>query len=224
MELATEEAAVTIQVLSVNGKRMPKTIYSQLQHRSLLDDDCTLRGKPWGYVVDPKCCHRSSVQPHWHVLYELDGELCVWVVPRSLDDAEFRLRDVVYEARAAGAAFLDACVLENRRGRNDFFQGQVLNLVRNDEVRATIEDLQVRLSCSHEAAELLRVTKASWSTRSAVETAEGALSAKCQARGKDAHQLYDELVTDIRSVKRARTNYKSALEVLGRLPQLFLGA
>ncbi|MET9396075.1 hypothetical protein [Kitasatospora sp. NPDC002965] len=176
MELAIEEAAVTIQVLSVNGKRMPKTIYSQLQHRSLLDDDCTLRGKPWGYVVDPKCCHRS-VQPHWHVLHELGGELCVWVVPKNLDDATFRLRNVVYKAAAAGAAFLDACVLENRRGRDDFFQGQILDLVRNDEVQATIEDLRVCRPCSREAAELLRVTRAGWSTRSAVEAAESALSA-----------------------------------------------
>ncbi|WP_371523281.1 hypothetical protein [Kitasatospora sp. NBC_01300] len=68
------------------------------------------------------------------------------------------------------------------------------------------------------------MTKASWSTRSAAETAEGAFSAKCQARGKDARQLYDELLTDIRSVKRARTNYKSALQVVGRLPRLFLCA
>ncbi|MFJ2847650.1 hypothetical protein GA0115256_14087 [Streptomyces sp. DconLS] len=61
MELGIAESSVTIKTLSVNGKRMPKGIYSQLPQRSLLAEcDRGVVGRPWGRVVDPKCCHDAG--------------------------------------------------------------------------------------------------------------------------------------------------------------------
>ncbi|MFI9362184.1 hypothetical protein ACIG5E_14195 [Kitasatospora sp. NPDC053057] len=77
MELGIAESAVTIRALSVNGKRMSKGIYSQLPRRPLLADDCTVEGRPRGHVVDPKCCHSPSHNPHWHVVHEYEGELFI---------------------------------------------------------------------------------------------------------------------------------------------------
>jgi hypothetical protein len=81
MELALEEAAVTIKVVSVGGKRISKAIYSQLPRRSPFDQDSAVQGGLWGVVVDPKCCHHMHAKDwaHWHVLYERDGELAVWL-------------------------------------------------------------------------------------------------------------------------------------------------
>ncbi|MEK8141643.1 hypothetical protein NKH18_00655 [Streptomyces sp. M10(2022)] len=127
MELGIAESSVTIKTLSVNGKRMPKGIYSQLPQRSMLaEGDCAVVGRPWGRVVDPKCCHDARRKPHWHVLHEHDGELFVWVALKRLEDAPWHLRDGVYEPRSkAGTAFLDACLLETHLGPPTF-RGQDL--------------------------------------------------------------------------------------------------
>lgn len=152
MEFVVEEAAVTVRVLSVGGKRMPKTIYSQLPRRSPLSDDCTLRGRLWGIVVDPKCCHRMVADgwEHWHVVHESDGQLAVWWVRQGAQNAVCNL--VAGGPYRPGSGidreFLDACALETHRGSADFFQGDMFALIRDGQITATIEDTKVFLSCS----------------------------------------------------------------------------
>ncbi|MFI1522813.1 hypothetical protein [Kitasatospora cineracea] len=205
---------------------MSRTLFNQLQRGCLLDEhDCSVQGTAWGVVVEPKCCHGARYRPHWHVVYERQGELFVWYTPKDITDAEFRISGEHYSPPShIGAAFLDACVLETHRGRQDFFQGKVLDLVKNCEVLTMIEDLRVCLALSREAEQLRHLTRRSWSDRAEIAKAELDLAAKYEKRGKDARGLYEDLLADIHLVKTARTNYASALEKVGQLPQLFLGA
>ncbi|MET9532604.1 MULTISPECIES: hypothetical protein [unclassified Streptomyces] len=46
----------------------------------------------------------------------------------------------------------------------------------------------------------------------------------CEQRGCDTGELYAALVADVQRIKQARLNYIAALELVGQLPQLFLGA
>ncbi|MDG9709641.1 hypothetical protein [Streptomyces sp. DH10] len=225
MELGIAESTVTIKTLSVNGKRMSKGIYSQLPRRSLLaDGDCAMEGRPWGYVVDQKCCHSARHNPHWHVVHEYEGQLFVWVAAKRLQDAPWHLRDDVYVPRSkAGTAFLDACLLETHLGCTDFFQGKVFSLVPEGELTTTIEGIKVCLSCSNEANRL-RAAKERWPGHTSVEEAEKELRALYERRGKGARELYPELVADVALAKQARANYAAALQMLAELPQLFLGA
>ncbi|MFJ2217746.1 hypothetical protein ACIQVO_37020 [Streptomyces sp. NPDC101062] len=222
MKLGITESTVTIKTLSVNGKRMSKGIYNQLPWRSLLaDDDCVMEGRPWGYVVDQKCCHSGRRNPHWHVVHEYEGQLFVWVALKRLQDAPCHLRDGEYEPRSkAGTAFLDACMLETHLGCTDFFQGKVFDRIRDSELSTTIDNIKVSLSCSNDAGRLWRAKKG-WG---GVEEAEKELKTLYERRGKGAHELYQELVADVTLVKQARTNYATALQMLAGLPQLFLGA
>ncbi|MEU9405799.1 hypothetical protein AB0E08_08840 [Streptomyces sp. NPDC048281] len=234
---------MTIKVLSVNGRRMPKAIYTQLPRRSLLaEDDCSVQGRAWGIVLEQKCCHGGLGRGHWHVLHEIDGELAIWNVPKRVQDAEANLRPgAPYEPRShAGTDFLDACGLETHLGGNDFFQGKVFDLIRDGEVAATVEDVKVLLPCSAELQDLreARKQRASvagghstlWPTAASqrydahIERAETKLRAHYQQRGKDARELYTDLVTDVRLTKQARVNYSAALDMIAQLPQLFLGA
>ncbi|MFF2405940.1 hypothetical protein [Streptomyces sp. NPDC058092] len=152
MELVLEETAVTIKVVSVGGKRMSKALYSQLSRRSPLDHDSTVRGRLWGVVFDPKCCHTMQAKDwaHWHVLYECDGEPAVWFLRRGARNAPCNLiAGGPYEPRSrVDGEFLDACALETHRGSTDFFQGKVFDLIRDGQIAATIEDTKVYLSCS----------------------------------------------------------------------------
>ncbi|WP_103529560.1 hypothetical protein [Streptomyces sp. SM12] len=224
MELEIAESAVTIKTLSVNGKRMAKGIYSQLPRRSLLaDSDCAVEGRPWGRVVDPKCCHSARHNPHWHVVYEYGGELFMWVAMKRLQDAPWHLRDEGYEPRStAGKAFLDACLLETHLGAADFFQGKVFSLVPEGELTTQIEGVKVHLTCSNEANRL-RSARERWPGHPSIEEAEKDLRALYEKRGKGARELYPELIADITLVKQARANYAAALGMLAGLPQLFLG-
>ncbi|MEU0343809.1 hypothetical protein ABZ092_33850 [Streptomyces bobili] len=243
MELGVEEATVTIKVMSVNGKRMPKSIYSQLPRRSMLaGDDCSVQGRAWGIVLEQKCCHSGYGNGHWHVLHESDGELAVWNAPKRVQDADFNLRPgASYEPRSrAGRHFLDACGLETHLGCNDFFQGKVFDLIRDGEVVTTIEEAKVILPCSEELQNLREARKnrawmaggrslayptvASQRYDAKVEEAEIKLRALYEQRGKEARELYADLVADVRLIKQARVNYAAALDMVGQLPQLFLGA
>ncbi|MEU5980398.1 hypothetical protein [Streptomyces sp. NPDC047315] len=226
MELGITESSVTIKTLSVNGKRMSKGLYSQLPQRSMLAErDSAVVGHPWGRVVDPKCCHDARRRPHWHVLYEHDGELFVWVALKRQEDAPWHLRDGAYEPRSqAGTAFLDACLLETHLGASDFFEGKVFGLVRDEELITTIEGVKVCLTCSGEA-NTLRAARERWPHRyTSVGDAEKELRSVYERRGKGARELYPELVADVKLVKQARSNYAAALEMVAELPQLFLGA
>jgi len=225
VELGIAESSVTIKTLSVNGKRMAKGIFSQLPQRSLLDEgDCVVVGRPWGRVVDPKCCQDARRKPHWHVLYEHDGELFVWVALKRLEDAPWHLQDGGYQPRSkAGTAFLDACLLETHLGATDFFQGKVFGLVPEGELVTRIEDIKVYLTCSNEANRL-RSARERWPGHPSVEEAEKDLRALYEKRGKGAREWYPELVADVKLVKQARVNYATALEMVAGLPQLFLGA
>ncbi|MFF2262122.1 hypothetical protein [Streptomyces albidoflavus] len=225
MELGIAESSVTIKTLSVNGKRMPKGIYSQLPQRSLLaDSDCEVVGRPWGRVVDPKCCHDARRKPHRHVLFEHEGELFVWVVFKKRDDAPWHLQDRGYQPRSkAGTAFVDACLLETHLGAADFFQGKVFSLVPEGELVTRIEDVKVYLTGSNEANRL-RSARERWPGHPSLEEAEKELRTLYEKRGKGAREWYPELVADVKQVKQARTNYVAALEMVAGLPQLFLGA
>ncbi|MFI6730960.1 hypothetical protein NRF20_05830 [Streptomyces sp. R-74717] len=244
---------MTIKVLSVGSKRMSKAIYNQLPRRSpLTDHDCTTQGRLWGIVVDPKCCHsmRLAGQPHWHVVFEHDGELAVWKVPQGAKNAPYNLiAGGPYEPRSrVDEEFLDACALETHRGSTDFFQGKVFDLIRDDQIAATIEDTKVYLSCSaavlklrtarkdHRAATERAASSTGWPTHpkvpgfaaEAAATAEKQLEAVAEALQRQcersAQDLYADLVADVRRIKQARENYAVALETVEQLPQLFLGA
>ncbi len=225
VELGIAESSVTIKTLSVNGKRMPKGIYNQLPQRSLLaDSDCEVVGRPWGRVVDSKCCHDVRRRPHWHVLYEHEGELFVWVVFKNRADAPWNLQDGGYQPRSkTGTAFVDACLLETHLGATDFFQGTAFSLMRDGELVTRIEDITVYLTCSDEANRL-RSARERWPGHPVLEEAEKELRALYEKRGKSAREWYPELVADVKQLKQARTNYVAALEMVPGLPQLFLGA
>ncbi|MFD3932648.1 hypothetical protein [Streptomyces sp. NPDC058614] len=254
MELVLEEAAVTIKVVSVGGKRMSKAFYSQLPRRSPFDHDSTVRGRLWGVVVDSKCCHsmRAKGWAHWHVLYECDGELAVWSLRQEAKNAPYNLiAGGPYEPGASvDREFMDACALETHRGSTDFFQGQLFDLIRDDQVAATIEDTKVYLSCStavlklrttrkehHAAAERSAsrrwpahpnvpnyAAEAAAAAEKEMGAAEEALEQLCDQRERSAQDLYAGVVADVRRIKQARENYSAALETVGQLPQLFLGA
>lgn len=248
MRHALEDASVTIKVLTINGKRMAKGIYQQLPRRSLLaEPDCSVRGTPWGVILDQKCCHRGPGMgmAHWHVLHETDGELAVWNVPKRIQDARFHLRPgEPYEESRAGAEFVDACALETHLGCSDFFQGRVFGLMREGGIVTTVEETKVILRCSS-AALALRDAKKEYDSaaqrgapsfwpagqptpvekaESGLEMAVGKLRAAYEPRGKDARDLYADLVADVRQLKQARVKYAAALEMVGQLPQLFIGA
>ncbi|MFE4540268.1 hypothetical protein ACFRKB_35245 [Streptomyces scopuliridis] len=254
MELVLEEAAVTIKVVSVGGKRMSKAIYSQLPRRSPFDHDSTVRGRLWGVVVDPKCCHTMHAKDwaHWHVLYECDGELAVWFLRQGARNAPYNLiAGGPYEPRSCvDREFIDACALETHQGSTDFFQGRLFDLIRDNQVAATIEETKVYLSCSAAVLKLHTARKehhaaseraGSWPVHAhpnvpnfraeAVATAEKerdaaaeALERLCDQRERNVHDLYADLIADVRRIKQTRENYAAALETVERLPQLFLGA
>ncbi|MEV0282365.1 hypothetical protein AB0I22_39235 [Streptomyces sp. NPDC050610] len=202
MELGIAESSVTIKTLSVNGKRMPKGVYSQLPQRSLLSErDCEVVGRPWGRVVDPKCCHDARRKPHWHVLHEHDGELFVWVALKRREDAPWNLQDGGYQPRSkVGTEFLDACLLETHLGAADFFQGKVFSYVPEGELVTRIEGVKVYLTCSKEANRL-RSARERWPGHPGVKEAEKDLRAVYEKRGKGARELYPELVADVKLVK-----------------------
>lgn len=247
MEVGVEEASVTIKVVSINGRRMPKGIYQQLPRQSLLAaDDCSVQGKPWGTIVEQKCCQNWRSRPHWHVLFEKEGELAVWEVPKHVKDAQLRFREgEAYEPRSGvDTAFIDAVALETHLGSSNWFEGRVFGLIREDQIVTTIEDTKVYLTCSHEVHELREARKehasavqsglpAHWpsgvptrleKTENALKSAEDALRSACEQQGKDARELYADLVADVRLLKQARVNYTAAVAMAGQLPQLFLGA
>lgn len=247
MELVVEEATVTIKVMSVNGRRMPKAIYNQLPRRSLLSDHgCTVQGRPWGTVIDPKCCHDVvRRRPHWHVLHEQDGELAVWNLPKDIADAGYNLQPGgPYEPRSRiDRDFLDACALETHRGDTHFFQGSIFDLIRDEQITTTIEDITVHLMCSRDVVRLRDARKehasaAKWTANwpdnpptrrtekaeAELAKAENAMAELYEHRGRSAQELYADVVADVRRIKQARVNYIAAQEMAGQLPQLFLGA
>lgn len=247
MELVAEDVTVTIKVVSVNGKRMPKAIYNQLPRRSLLSDhDCTVQGQPWGIVVDPKCCHDVvRRRPHWHVLHERDGELAVWELPKNIEDAGYNLQPGgPYEpCSRIDQEFLNACALETHRGEKYFFQGRIFDLIRDEQVTTTIEDITVHLTCARDVVGLRDARKenaaalkwaANWpndpptqraeKTGAELAKAETAVAGLYEQRGRSAQELYADVVADVRRIKEARVNYAAAQEMAGQLPQLFLGA
>ncbi|WP_258534409.1 hypothetical protein [Streptomyces sp. PT12] len=83
-------------------------------------------------------------------------------------------------------------MLETHLGCNDFFQGSVLDLIREGEVLTTVEDLKVSMRCSTEASRLV-AARNGWPPRSSVDTAEKELRAVYERRGKDARELYKSL-------------------------------
>ncbi|MFF3733296.1 hypothetical protein ACFYXM_24000 [Streptomyces sp. NPDC002476] len=253
MNLVVEEAAVTIKTLSVGGKRMSKTIYSQLPQRSPLNGrDCTVQGTLWGTVIDPKCCHRMSGREHWHVVYEHSGELAVWWLRQGAKNAPYNLiAGGPYEPGShVDRDFLDACALDTHRGSPGFFQGRVFDLIRDEQVAMTIEETKVYLTCSpallrlraarreHAAAEQRASAAAGWPSGSLgdwrseavdkagqeLKDAGENLARLCEERERSTQDLYGNLVADVRRIKQARGNYAVALDTVERLPQLFLGA
>ncbi|WP_406132266.1 hypothetical protein [Streptomyces sp. NBC_00989] len=245
---------MTIKVVSVNGKRMSKAIYSQLPRRSPFDHDSSVRGRLWGVVVDPKCCHsmRTAGREHWHVVYECEGELAVWGLRQGAENAPYNLiAGGPYEPRSrVDREFLDSCALETHRGSTDFFEGRLFDLVRDDQVVAMIEDTKVYLSCSaavlklrttrtehhtavQRAASLRRfehavvpdyVTEAAAKAEKELGAAEEVLERLRDQRERGIQDLYADLVVDVRRIKQARENYAVALKTVEQLPQLFLGA
>ncbi|MFB7552772.1 hypothetical protein [Streptomyces sp. NPDC056154] len=160
MDLVVEEAAVAIKVLSAGGKRMSKAIYSQLPQRSSLNGrDCTVQGKLWETVIDPRCCHRMGGREHWHIVHEHGGELAVWWLRQGAKNAPYNLiAGGPYEPGShVDEEFLDACALNTHRDSAGFFQGRVFDLIRDDQVAATIEETKVYLTCS---AAMLRLRTA----------------------------------------------------------------
>ncbi|MGW4382280.1 hypothetical protein [Kitasatospora sp. NPDC004531] len=143
-----------------------------------LQPDGSVQGRPWGIVIDQKYCHSYRAQPHWHVVHEYNGELFVWNVAKRIEDAECRFRDGVFEPQSGiGTAFLDACMLKTHPGCPDFFQGKVFDLVRDEEVRTTIEDIKVSLDLSRHGRQLL-AAKQGWSYNVGLEKAEKELKDK----------------------------------------------
>ncbi|MFD7533935.1 hypothetical protein ACFV8E_41080 [Streptomyces sp. NPDC059849] len=255
MNLVVEEAAVTIKTLSVGGKRMSKAIYSQLPHRSPLNGlDCTVQGRLWGTVIDPKCCHRmrASAQEHWHVVYEHGGELAVWWLRQGPGNAPYNLiAGGPYEpASHVDGDFLNACALDTHQGSVGFFQGRMFDLIRDEQVATTIEETKVYLTCSpavlrlraarkeHAAAEERAAGPGfprpegtrDWRAEAVEEAeqklkdAEESLARLCKERGCSTQELYAGLAEDVRRIKQARENYGAALKTVEQLPQLFMGA
>lgn len=242
MELVIEEAAVAIKVVSVNGKRMPKAIYNQLPRRSLLSEhDCTVQGRPWGIVLESKCCHDVDRFSHWHVLHERDGELAVWdAVPNSTAAGH----EGPYEPSSGiDREFVNACALETHRGETDFFEGNLFDFIRGDRIVLTIRGVAVPVTCSRAVVALQDARKkhadvAIWNKGRpsdvpcrATELAEGTLKAAvdvlaelCGRRGRNAQELFDDLLEDVLRIKQCRVNFAAAQEMVRRLPQLFLGA
>ncbi|MFE6869591.1 hypothetical protein ACFVFS_23940 [Kitasatospora sp. NPDC057692] len=132
---------------------MSRAVYNQLQRRCpLANTDGSLQGRPWGIVIDQKCCHSYRAQPHWHVVHEYNRELFVWIVPKRIEDAKYHFQGKLFEPRAdIGTDFLDACMLETHLGCPEFFKGRVFDLVRDEEVRTTIE-FPVEFFCSGSSA------------------------------------------------------------------------
>lgn len=254
MGLVLEETTVTIKVMCVGGKRMSKAIYSQLPRRSPFDQDSTSRCRFWGIVVDPKCCHAMHVnnQAHWHVVYECDGGLAMWTVRQEAKNAPYNLvAGGPYEPRSAiDREFVDACALETHQGSTAFFDGQLFDLILDQQIAMTIEDTKVYLSCSatvlelraartHHHAAAQRAASPRWSvhprlpdfvaeavaeTEKELEAATNALERVCNQRGRSVQDLYADLVADVRRIKQTRENYTAALQAVEQLPQLFLGA
>lgn len=253
MELVLEDAAVTIKVMCVGGKRMSKAIYSQLPRRSPLDHDSAIRGQLWGVVVELKCCHAMHVndRAHWHVLYECDGELAVWTVRQGAKNGPSNLvAGGPYEPYTRiDREFVETCALATHRGSTDFFHGRLFDLILDGQIATTIEGIKVYLTCSagvlelraarqrHAAAQRAAsssrpvcpglpnlVAEAAAKAEEELEAATAALEQLCDQRGRSVQDLYADLVADVRRIKQARENYAAALESVEQLPQLFLGA
>ncbi|MCX4869784.1 hypothetical protein OHU11_00100 [Streptomyces sp. NBC_00257] len=253
MDLVIEEAAVTVKVLSVGGRQMSKAVYSQLAQRPFLNDrDCAVQGRLWGTTIEPKCCHRAHGREHWHVVYEHEGELAVWRLRQGAQNAPYNLvAGGPYEpASHVDGDFLDACALDIHRGFDGFFQGQMFDLIRDEQIVMRIEETEVCLTCSagvlrlrtarkeHAAAEQ-RAAGPGWPTargsrdwhaeavekaRHELKIAEEGLARLCEQRERSARDLYADLVADVRRIKLAPENYGSVLEAVEQLPQLFLSA
>lgn len=250
--LNVDEATVTIRVLSVGSKRMPRAVFNQLPQRSPLNSECLVEGQLWGVVVDPKCCHGmhdSGRRPHRHVVHELGGELAVWMAPHSLREASGELIPGTSCTPGSGEAFVNVSALETHRGSSDFFEGKVFDLIRDGEIATTVDGTKVYLPCSR-AVEALREARVrnraleerplrpgsegAWPGRAQVEedrkakgradleSAEQRLESQCPSRS--AKDLYDDLVADVLRIKRNRLNYAAALDATAALPQLFVGA
>ncbi|MCX4791886.1 hypothetical protein OG369_39195 [Streptomyces sp. NBC_01221] len=170
--------------------------------------------------MEPKCCDRSHVPKHWHVVFEREGRLFRWSVaqdPRNVEGGELF---GTYQPRLLGRDFLNACVVETHDGAIEFFEGRVFDQFHEDGVPATIEGLPVYLA-SLTAAQFVRSVRSRWSSE--VEARETALRNAYDQRGMKARELFEQLLVDVRRVVLARKRYPEAVQRIEQLPQLFIG-
>lgn len=67
-------AAVEIRTLTIGGKQVTLAVFRQLREESLIANDGTLNGVPWGIVnYHPDKC--GSDREHWHVVWQRGSEL-----------------------------------------------------------------------------------------------------------------------------------------------------
>lgn len=100
---AVDELVVHLATLTVQGRRITRTLYQQLRDEPLIADDGTLNGRPWGYVNEHSktrnCGHFSGLNAagqwdgrafdrgHRHIIWQCENELLRDVV-LSLDAME----------------------------------------------------------------------------------------------------------------------------------------
>lgn len=68
-------ASVEVKCLTISGKQVTLAVFRQLPNESLIDENCNLRGIPWGivnYCPDKECSH---IEGHFHVVWQLGNQL-----------------------------------------------------------------------------------------------------------------------------------------------------
>ncbi|MFF1548727.1 hypothetical protein [Streptomyces sp. NPDC058291] len=67
-------AAVEVKALTIGGKQVTLSVFRQLQEETLISNEGTLNGVPWGYVnYHPDKC--ADDQPHWHIVWQHGDQL-----------------------------------------------------------------------------------------------------------------------------------------------------
>lgn len=84
-------ANVEVKTLTISGKQVTLAVFRQLVEDDLLDEDCNLRGVPWGVVNyhPSKDCGGDDTD-HWHVVWQSGSDLrrsTVW--PYRLESKSF---------------------------------------------------------------------------------------------------------------------------------------
>ncbi|MGW2706562.1 hypothetical protein [Streptomyces sp. NPDC001340] len=78
-QLTTQNALITtasveVKTLTISGKQVTLAVFRQLREESLIGEDGSLNGDPWG-VVNYHPEKFGNAAPHWHVVWQRGSDL-----------------------------------------------------------------------------------------------------------------------------------------------------